>query len=81
MKLSSGLCLCGGGQRSQNKRDALPGGKAVTFLAQLELIRFKELPAIQPNEFDEIEIAREWVAFEKRGEPRPLWHGHPLGQV
>lgn len=53
----------------------------MTFLAPLELIRFKELPAIQPNEFDEIEIARAWVAFEKRGEPRPLWHGHPLGQV
>ena len=29
----------------------------VTFLALLELIRLKQVRAIQPNEFDEIEIA------------------------
>jgi segregation and condensation protein A len=28
----------------------------VTFLALLELIRLKQLRALQPNEFDEIEI-------------------------
>ena len=29
----------------------------VTFLALLELIRLKQVRALQPNEFDEIEIA------------------------